>query len=188
MEANSQIKVLEDQIRECYGRLVWTYTTHQKCVDILEKKSKIIKISKIALNSISATGLISYIITNQVWLPIITIIFTTLALFLDIYTLSYDVDKEINSHIEMINKLWNIRESYLSLLADIKANCIDLKEIIKKRDEFQSQLNSVYESGPRTNPKAYKKASKALKKKEDMTLHDEEIDVFLPSSLKKGKE
>ena len=39
MEANSQVKILEDQIRECYGRLVWTYTTHQKCVDILEKKS-----------------------------------------------------------------------------------------------------------------------------------------------------
>ena len=43
MEANSQVKILEDQIRECYGRLVWTYTTHQKCVDILEKKSKRIK-------------------------------------------------------------------------------------------------------------------------------------------------
>ena len=185
MEANSQVKILEDQIRECYGRLVWTYTTHQKCVDILEKKSKRIKISKIALNSISATGLISYIITNQVWLPIITIIFTTLALFLDIYTLSYDMDKEINSHVDMINKLWNIRESYLSLLVDIKANCISVKEIIKKRDELQVLLNSVYKTGPRTNTKAYKKASIALKINEDMTLHDEEIDLFLPESLKR---
>ena len=185
MEANSQVKILEAQIRECYGRLVWTYTTHQKCVDILEKKSKRIKISKIALNSISATGLISYIITNQVWLPIITIIFTTLALFLDIYTLSYDMDKEINSHVDMINKLWNIRESYLSLLVDIKTNCIGIKEIIKRRDELQELLNAVYETGPRTNTKAYKKASIALKINEDMTLHDEEIDLFLPESLKR---
>lgn len=185
MEANSQVKILEDQIRECYGRLVWTYTTHQKCVDILEKRSKRIKISKIALNSISATGLISYIITNQVWLPIITIIFTTLALFLDIYTLSYDMDKEINSHVDMINKLWNIRESYLSLLIDIKTNFIGIKEIIKKRDELQELLNVVYETGPRTNTKAYKKASIALKINEDMTLHDEEIDLFLPESLKR---
>ena len=135
MEANFQNKILEDQIRECYGRLVWTYTTHQKCADILENKSRRIKFFKIALNSISATGLISYIITNQVWLPIITIVFTTLALFLDIYTLSYDIDKEINLHIDMINKLWNIRESYLSLLVDIKNNNIDITEIMKKRDE-----------------------------------------------------
>lgn len=185
METNFQIKILEDQIRECYGRLVWTYTTHQKCIDILEKKSKKIKITKIALNSISATGLISYIITSQAWLPIITIILTTLALFLDIYTLSYDIDKEINSHEVMTNKLWNIRESYLTLLVDIKANCIGIKEIIKKRDENQALLNSVYQNGPRTNPKAYKIASKALKIKEDMTLHDEEINLFLPESLKK---
>ena len=47
MEANSQVEVLEDQIRECYGRLVWTYTTHQKCVDILEKKARVIKLLKI---------------------------------------------------------------------------------------------------------------------------------------------
>ena len=185
MEANSQVKVLEDQIRECYGRLVWTYTTHQKCVDILEKKSKIIKISKIILNSISATGLISYIITNQNWLPMITIVFTTVALFLDIYTLSYDIDKEINSHIDMINKLWDIRESYLSLLVDMKINSIEIKEIKSKRDELQERLNKVYEEGPRTNPKAYKKASVALKINEDMTLHDEEIDLFLPDSLKR---
>ena len=185
MEVNSQVKVLEDQIRECYGRLVWTYTTHQKCVDILERKSKIIKISKIILNSISATGLISYIITNQNWLPMITIVFTTIALFLDIYTLSYDIDKEINSHIDMINKLWDIRESYLSLLVDMKINSIEIKEIKSKRDELQERLNKVYEVGPRTNPKAYKKASVALKINEDMTLHDEEIDLFLPDSLKR---
>ena len=185
METNSQTKILEDQIRECYGKLVWTYTTHQKCVDILEKKSKRIKIFKILLNSISATGLFSYIITNQTWLPIIPIIFTTLSLFLDIYTLSYDIDKEINSHVDMINKLWNIRESYFSLLVDIKTDSIDIKEIMKKRDEYQKILNSVYDNGPRTNTKAYKKASDALKIKEDMTLHDEEIDLFLPNSLKR---
>ena len=185
MEVNSQVRILEDQIRECYGRLVWTYTTHQKCVDILEKKLKKIKILKITLNSISATGLVSYIITNQVWLPIITIIFTTLALFLDIYTLSYDIDKEINSHVDMINKLWNVRESYLSLLVNIKTNSINVKKIMKKRDELQELLNSVYENGPRTNAKAYKKASVALKINEDMTLHDEEIDLFLPDSLKR---
>ena len=95
------------------------------------------------------------------------------------------MDKEINSHVDMINKLWNIRESYLSLLVDIKTNCIGIKEIIKRRDGLQELLNAVYETGPRTNTKAYKKASIALKINEDMTLHDEEIDLFLPESLKR---
>ena len=106
-------------------------------------------------------------------------------MFLDIYTLSYDIDKEINSHIDMINKLWDIRESYLSLLVDMKINSIEIKEIKSKRDKLQERLNKVYEAGPRTNSKAYKKASVALKINEDMTLHDEEIDLFLPDSLKR---
>ncbi len=42
-----------------------------------------------------------------------------------------------------------------------------------------------FEVGPRTNPKAYKRASKALKINEDMTLHNEEIDLFLPDNLKR---
>ena len=185
MEKDSQIRILEDQIRECYGRLIWTYTTHQKQVDYLEKKSKFIKISKIALNVISATGLITYFITSNLWLPKIAIIFTSLSLFLDIYTLSYDIDKEISNHIDMINKLWNVKELYLSLLTDINANCIEKKEITKKRDELQTSLNNIYENGPRTSHKAYKRASIALKVNEDMTLHDEEIDMFLPESIKR---
>lgn len=56
---------------------------------------------------------------------------------------------------------------------------------MKKRDELQKLLNSVYENGPRTNTKDYKKASVALKINEDITLHDEEIDLFLPDSLKR---
>ena len=120
MEQNSQIKILEAQIRECFGRLVWTHTTHQKCIDLLEKKEKRIKKSQIVLNTISATGLISYIINNQSWIPPVSALLTTIALALDIYCLSYDIGKEKELHIDLVNKLWNIREKYFSLLTDIK--------------------------------------------------------------------
>ena len=53
------------------------------------------------------------------------------------------------------------------------------------RYELQERLNKTYEVGPRTNPKAYKRTSKALKINEDMTLHNEEIDLFLPDNLKR---
>ena len=115
MEQNSQIKILEAQIRECFGRLVWTHTTHQKCIDLLEKKEKRIKKSQIVLNTISATGLISYIINNQSWIPPVSALLTTIALALDIYCLSYDIGKEKELHINLVNKLWNIREKYFSL-------------------------------------------------------------------------
>lgn len=186
MEQNFQVKVLETQVRECFGRLVWTHTTHQKCIDLLEKKEKRIKISQIVLNTISATGLITYIINNQNWIPPISAILTTIALALDIYGLSYDIGKEKESHVNLVNKLWNIREKYFSLLTDIKIGKLNEDEIIIQRDKLQEKLNETYQNGPRTNSKAYRLASKALKQNEEMTLHEKEIDMFLPKELRKN--
>lgn len=185
MEQNFQVEILESQIRECFGRLVWTHTTHQKCIDLLEKKEKRIKKWQIGLNAVSATGLITYIINNQGWIPPISALLTTIVLALDIYCLSYDIGKEKESHINLVNKLWNIREKYFSLLTDIKIKKLNEDEIIIKRDLLQEELNEAYKNGPRTTSKAYKLASRALKQNEEMTLHDEEIDMFLPKELRK---
>lgn len=187
MEQNFQFEVLESQIRECFGRLVWTHTTHQKCIDILEKKEKKIKVVQIILNTISATGLITYIFNNQNWIPPISAVLTTIALAMDIYCLNYDIGKEKELHINLVNKLWNIREKYFSLLTDIKIRKLDINEIISKRDKLQEELNEAYKTGIRTNSKAYNMATKALKRNEEMTLHDEEIDMFLPKELRKSK-
>lgn len=187
MEQNFQFEVLESQIRECFGRLVWTHTTHQKCIDILEKKEKKIKVVQIILNTISAMGLITYIFNNQNWIPPISAVLTTIALAMDIYCLNYDIGKEKELHINLVNKLWNIREKYFSLLTDIKIRKLDINEIISKRDKLQEELNEAYKTGIRTNSKAYNMATKALKRNEEMTLHDEEIDMFLPKELRKSK-
>jgi len=56
--------------------------------------------------------------------------------------------------------MWSIRESYLSLLTDIKLNNLTLNQIQAKRDERQNQLASVYQNAPRTNSKAYDKQAK----------------------------
>ena len=44
---NSDITVLESQIRECYGRVVWTHKTHEKCADIYAAQLKALKRTEI---------------------------------------------------------------------------------------------------------------------------------------------
>lgn len=90
-------------------------------------------------------------------------------------------------HVDAAVSLWNIRESYLSLLTDIKSAGIDEKEIRKIRDRLQNDLHKIYKGSPRTISKAYIAASKSLKEMEEMTLSDEEINNFLPTSLRKNK-
>ena len=73
----------------------------------------------------------------------------------------------------------------MSILTDIKLNNLTLNQIQVKRDELQNQLASVYQNAPRTNSKAYEKASQALKSNEEMTFSDEEIDKFLRNDIRR---
>lgn len=52
-------KILEGQLRECYGRVVYTHKTHEKCADILLEKNASIKRWQIILSAIIAGGVIT---------------------------------------------------------------------------------------------------------------------------------
>ncbi|TGA66037.1 hypothetical protein E5E99_02885 [Dichelobacter nodosus] len=62
---------------------------------------------------------------------------------------------------------------------------IPLESIRARRDALLDELHAVYAKAPSTNFKAYSNAQKSLKKLEDMTFSEEEIDAFLPKELKK---
>lgn len=68
---------------------------------------------------------------------------------------------------------------------DIRSGCIGNDEIRTQRDELQGKLLEIYSGSPRTIAKAYKEATKALKKLEELTFSDEEIDNILPKALRK---
>jgi len=88
-------------------------------------------------------------------------------------------------HKATASDLWDIRESYFSLLTDINSGLISKEDIASKRDDLQEKLHAVYEASPRSIPKAYGKAQEALKLSEELTFSDEEIDKFLPAPLRK---
>jgi hypothetical protein len=115
---------------------------------------------------------------------IIGAVFSTILLALNTYTQDYDLGELAQKHSDTASKLWEIRESYLSLLTDMTVNSLTLEQAQAKRDTLQKSLASVYQNAPRTNEKAYTKAQKALKVDEQMTFSDEEIDKFLPNNLR----
>ncbi len=186
MELNSQINILESQIRECFGRVAWTYKTQEKCADILINRNKTIKITQIILSAITTTGIMITVFGNQKWVGILTAIISTTLLALNTYLKNYDLGQIAQKHADCASNLWNIRETYLSLLTDIKAGIVDIEKITKKRDELQAELHNIYQGAPRSINGAYDKASKALKSNEELTFSDDEIDMFLPKELKKS--
>jgi len=179
-------KILEGQVRECYGRLVYTHKTHEKCADILFKYHKRIKIGQITLSALVTGGILSTLFEPWKVVAIaISAVLSTGLLALNSYTKDYDLGEIAQKHRRAGADLWIIREKYLSLLTDIRIGGASLDDFCVRRDQLADELHAIYTGAPSTNFKAYKAAQKALKELDDMTFSEEEIDAFLPKELKR---
>lgn len=185
MEANSPLSILEAQIRECYGRVVWTHKTQEKCADIVLQLHNQIKVVQITLSALTTTGVLVAVFGEVEWVGIITAAISAILFAINTYVKGHDLGEIAQKHADAACDLWDIREKYLSLLTDIRAQRATMEEVAQQRDTLQERLFSSYKGAPRTINKAYVLATKALKVNEELTFSDEEIDNFLPKELKK---
>jgi len=179
---------IEEQIRECFGRVVYSHKTHEKCADLLDERLRRIKLGQLLLAAITTGGLITVLFGEphtSHFAALVSAVFSTMLLGLNAYSKDFEPGRISQEHRVAAGKLWNVRESYLSLLADTKSGAMSEDEARNRRDELQAKLASVYETAPRTFAKGYEAARDALKLKEDLTFSDAEINQFLPEHLKK---
>ncbi len=175
-------KKLYTQLAESHGKVVYTYTTHLKMVDRLIKKNHRIKYAQIAFSAISTGGFLGAIITNETAFTCIGGLFSTILLALNLYFKDFNLDVEIARHLSVANKLWDIRESYVSLMTDFSLLSED--EIRSKRDGLQSRTFEVYKDSPKTDSKSYAEAQKALKDNDEQFFTTKELEHLLPSHLR----
>ena len=182
-------KILEGQLRECYGRVVYTHKTHEKHADDLIKQNSCIKWGQIILSAIIAGGVITMLFEfcpeYKKLAEFIVAIISTILLVLNSYTKDYDLGTIAQKHRQVAAEIWLIREKYLTLLTALRMKQLSVDEICSQRDKLLEDLHSIYSGAPSTNFEAYQKAQDALKNKEDMTFSDDEIDKFLPKELKR---
>lgn len=173
---------LKVQLREAYGRLVYTYTTHLKQVEFLIKSNKRIKCLQIILSAISTGGFLAAVITDQIIMTWIGGIVSTTLLCLNLYFKNFNYIEDIKRHRKTGDDLWIIREQYISLLTDF--SILSEEDIMKKRDELQNRTAKIYAQAPSTNQKSYYAAQKALKNEEEQFFEYSEIDRMLPEHLR----
>lgn len=186
MERNSQASqgyIIESQIREAYGRVVYTETCHNKRAERLLEINNRIKIIQIVLSAMTTGGFLTALIFDEQIATIVGAILSLLLLIFNSYTKNFNLVEEAQSHQQSANKLWKIREEYVSLLTDFEL--LEQREIISKRDELQARTGEVYANSPKTDRKSYKKAQKALKIEEEQTFSQREIDIMLPDTIRR---
>jgi len=179
---------LEAQIRECFGRVVYSTKTHEKDADQCTKKLSRVKWAQILLSGITTGGLITAFFGDpsvNYWAMLGATICSTLQFILNAYTKDVDPGQKAERYKKTAGELWDVRETYLSILTDLCDPNADLDAVRIKRDQLQARLVEIYKTGPRTTNKAYELAGQGLKIKEEMTFSTEEIDYFLPEDLRK---
>lgn len=176
--------VLIFQIRELYGRVTYTHKVHEKCADIYHERLHGMKIMQIVLSALTTGSLLLAILGDGKVGTIIGAVLSTVLFGLNLYLKDYELGELSQKHIGVAARIWNIRESYLSLLTDLTTGKIDYPDAVKLRNSFQEELSAIYQNAPRTLDDAYKLAQKALKVEEEMTFSREEINNLLPESLR----
>lgn len=186
MERNSpdnQGYKLESQIREAYGRLVYTLTCHNKIVNRLMSKNNTIKVWQIVLSALTTGSFLVIISSYELIASIIGAVISISLLILNAYTKNFDLVETAESHQKAADALWKIREEYVSLLTDF--DLLESSVIMERRDDLQNRTAEIYAQSPRTDAKSYKQAQKALKTNEEQTFSEKEIDVMLPNSIRR---
>lgn len=179
-------KILEGQLREAYGRVVYTHKTQEKCADILLERNSQIRAAQIVLSAMTTAGFISVLFGTGSIGALLGGFVSTALLALNFYTKDFDPGAQAQKHRQTASDLWLIREKYESLLVDVRMGEKPIEELQAHRDQLTDELHQIYRSAPSTNDWAYKRAQAALQAHEDMTFTDAEIDAFLPTELKRG--
>lgn len=173
----------ESQIRELFGRTAYSHKTQEKMADRCEAYQNQLKLVQILLSAITASGVIISLFVGSIYLRYFNAAISFLTFLASGYAKNVDPGASAQKHRQTASDIWNVREKYLSLLADIRADDISIDTLRIRRDSIQQQLYQIYKSAPSTDSWAYAEAQKALKINEELTFTDSEINSLLPSQL-----
>lgn len=179
------------QVREAYGRAAYTHKTHEKQADLCLQSYRWQQRLLVALTVVSSGTFLASLLgvfLDESSAALGTSFIALLVSAINLGTETFKYGEETQKHRDVAAKVWNLRESYQSLIVDLQSAAITTDEGRAQRDRLQQEALEIYGDAPRTTSKAYANAQKALKENEDLTFSEREIDLLLPSELRIAEE
>lgn len=170
---------------------MYTHKTHEKQADLCFRNHRRQRGALVALTAISSGTFLAALL-NLVWdqqgAALVTSFIALLVTALNLGTKTFKYGEEAQRHRDVASRLWDVRESYLSLITDLMSDTVAPDRARERRDELQELLREIYSDAPRTTPKAYKLAQRGLQHNEELTFSSTELNRFLPPDLRRGEE
>lgn len=175
------------QVRESFGRVVYSHKTHEKQADICFTKHRWQQGVLIGLTAVSSGTFLAAVVGllgDPVLASLATSSIALVVTWISLGAKTFRFADESDAHRGIASRLWDVRESYISLIADLMSGTITDAEGRERRDELQEAARDAYSDAPRTSSKAFARAQDGLKNNEEMTFTPREIDLFLPEALR----
>ncbi len=175
------------QVREAYGRVAYTHKTHEKQADLCfqnHRRQQRLLVGLTVLSSGTFLASLLGIVLSESGAALATSFIALLVSGINLGTKTFKYGEETQRHRDVAARLWNLRESYQSLIVDIQSEFVAEDEVRDRRDQLQNDAAEVYADAPRTTAAAYTMAQEALQMKEDLTFSTREIDLLLPEALR----
>jgi hypothetical protein len=179
-----QITVV-DHIRLSFGHVMYSHQAHAHAADRLTRRAFQMKVTTIVLTGITLAVCIVALDTPRGF-RVAAAVLAGLAFAAHAGYLAFDLEPRIYGHRSCAARLWLIAEQYRALLAEIQDGMVHVETVVARRDALQREVQAVYEHAPPADRQAYQIAKKTLSGKGEVLLTDEDLDRFLPESLRKG--
>lgn len=145
------------------------------------------KTAKITFSVLASIGIVSLIISDPLWLKIISALISGGSAFISTYYQSFKTYGQIENRKNTARELLELRDRYIHWLLKIKIND-DVSDLIEEFETLEKDKHSIYDTAPITTTKAVNLARESLNVSHDNNYTDDEIDGMLPEGLQKEKE
>ena len=153
-------KYLLAQVREAFGRVVYSHKTHEKQADLCFRRYRWQQAALVGFTAVS-TGTFLASVLGLVGNPVLASLATSaLALVVSALSLaakSFKFGEESEAHRDIASRLWDVRESYLSLIADLMSGAAPTADARARRGRSSRRPHAPRtptRPGPRPRPSA----------------------------------
>ena len=181
--------ILLVQVRELYGKVLYSHKIHEKQSDLCFRRHRLQRGWLVALTAVSSGTFLASVVglaIAQQHTALVTSFIALLVTALNLGTKTFKYGEESQRHREVAARLWDVRESYLSLITDMMAGAVTVPDARVRRDGLQELSREIYSDASRTTAKAYDLARRGLKDNEELTFSEKELDAFVPEHLRLG--
>jgi hypothetical protein len=173
-----------DHLRLSFGHVVQNYTRHSEAANRLSAIALYSRIVMLTLLGL-AVGL-SVAVLLGAGRGVQGALSATLAIAFAGYALlaALAIEERLLGHRYRANRLWALCERYRALLAEVHDGLLDRDAILSRRDMLIQQFSEIDEQAAPAPPAPHL----PVRSHASRSLTEEQIDAFLPESLRKSTE